>query len=107
MPLVGLMLAPAGNPASNEYVSVWAGRSASTAELVKVRRVPSSTVLFPICARSEVVGDANGYLIAARPLGFGGRPTENAVGGVDACSGRKARVQSVSESLGGQVGVSG
>src|SRR5205807_2371691 len=57
--------------------------------------------------KSEVIGNADCDLIAARPLSLCGYISENAVGGVDACSSRKARVQRVSESLGRQVSVSG
>src|SRR5437763_5998574 len=57
--------------------------------------------------RREVVGYPDAYLITARPLSLCGYPSENAVGGVDTCSSRKARVQRVSESLGRQVGVRG
>src|SRR5437764_537199 len=47
-PLAGFMLAPAGAPASRLKVRSWAGTSESVALAVKVSRLSSLPVLFPI-----------------------------------------------------------
>src|SRR5437867_12497115 len=51
-PLAGSILAPAGAPGSRLKVNALAGRSTSVAVLVKVRVLPSLTVLFPIAANT-------------------------------------------------------
>src|SRR5439155_15284910 len=51
-PVEPLIVAPAGAPASNENVSVFAGTSPSVAVAVKVTGVPTVPVLFPIAART-------------------------------------------------------
>ncbi len=51
-PVIGLMAAPAGAPASKLKVRVWAGLSASVALAVKESGVPDSIVLLPIPART-------------------------------------------------------
>src|SRR5205809_9922 len=50
-PLVGLMNAFVGAPALRLNVSTFAGRSASTAVLVKLNIVPSKTVRFEIAEK--------------------------------------------------------
>src|SRR5205814_4711004 len=51
-PVVALIVAPAGAPASRLNANTLDGRSASVATAVNVRRLPSTTDLSPIGARS-------------------------------------------------------
>src|SRR5439155_1237540 len=74
-PVEPLIVAPAGAPASNENVSVFAGTSPSVAVAVKVTGVPTVPVLFPIAARTgawftsfTVIVIAAVPLIAGEPL---------------------------------------
>ena len=69
-PVTGVMLAPAGAPASRLKVNVLAGRSASVAVAVKVSGVSSSTVLLPIAASTgawltSLTCDADGLEVAS------------------------------------------
>src|SRR5437762_824616 len=71
-PVEPLIVAPAGAPASNENVSVFAGTSPSVAVAVKVTGVPTVPVLFPIAARTGAwFTSFTVIVIAADPLSTG------------------------------------
>src|SRR5689334_9841913 len=52
MPVLGSIAAPVGGPGSRVKVRVCLGKSASVAETVNVKRVPSFTVLSPRVANT-------------------------------------------------------
>ena len=51
--------------------------------------------------RGAVIGDAHGNGVITRAVGFGGEPTQDAIGRVDKHAGGRARFQGVGQSLAG------
>src|SRR3954465_8558250 len=70
-PLVGLLLAPIGAPASRLQVSACAGKSGSVAELVKLSKAPSSTYMSPsaVSAGGEFTSSTTPLVVTAAPMG--------------------------------------